>query len=148
MPSCFYQGTSILGIVLAFIAALVPILGSLYAGTTFLIDAARADHERRVRYRIAPLVEAHMEVELSRGSTHGTRRGLDHEVMSVERARFRRMLLEANGIYAKPPTWGDHDIAVAMSMPLVPKRERQRQTVVIFTAVVGVVLLGLEGAIG
>lgn len=129
--------------VLALLAALVPIAGSLYAGGSFLAGMFAVDHELRVRERIGPLVNERYESTLATAGRYMSV-GVAIEAAMAERKRFERLLLDVNGICVPQPTYRDQYISQTMSAPLVPRAERRRQTVLLVTAVIGVILLALD----
>lgn len=119
---------------LSFWAAVVPILASLYAGGSFLIEAARLGHEVRVFRRIDAWYRAeHAALD---GRVHASR-------LASELLARRNLLLECNGV---DPTYGTYTRAEMLTGPL-PMRplELRRQWVLLGGAVVGVVLLGMDG---
>lgn len=129
---------------LAFLAAVIPIIGSLYAGGSFLVGMVRVDHEMRVRSRIAPIVDGYYERTRDRWKAAAIDGRMDWDALVAERVRFEHMLLDANGVTTKHPTNRDVYTAQMMSAPLVPRAERRRQAVLLISAVIGVVLLALD----
>lgn len=53
-------------------------------------------------------------------------------------------LLSLNGIDTPRPTYGDVDVALSMSGPLMPQREIGQQMVLLLSAIGGVVFLALD----
>lgn len=130
---------------LAFLAAVVPIVGSLYVGCSFLVQQHALVHEQRVRVRIKPMVEARYERDRARAAA---RSGLlPYDDLMEDRARFERLLLEANGIYSTGMTWDDFDLHHSMSGTVLPRAERRRQWVLLASSAVGLVLLALDAAV-
>ncbi|GGD76478.1 hypothetical protein [Microbacterium murale] len=128
---------------IAFFAALIPIVGSLYAAGTFLTEQARLAHERRVRERIAPRIWAEHERQMERAKA----REIGFDEVSIVPNEFERRLLTWNGIEHPRPTYGDMDINVAMSAPLLPASERRRQWVLLVSASAGAVLLAIDASV-
>lgn len=132
-------------IVLAFLAALVPIIGSLYAGGSFLAEHVRVGRERRIRQHVQRLVDERMPAAEERAEAWlkqnpgGRSYGPYPELQEYE-----RMLLAAHGIEDKNPTLGDVDVSLAMSSWGTSPRELRRQTVLLITATAGVVLLAMD----
>lgn len=125
---------------IAFFAALIPIVGSLYAAGTFLAEQARLAHERRVRERIAPRVRAEHARQLERAKA----KEIGFDEIGLVPNELERRLLSLNGIEHRRPTFGDVDISVTMSAPLLPASERRRQWVLLISATAGAVLLAVD----
>lgn len=127
---------------LAFLAAVVPIIGSLYVGCSFLAQQHALVHEQKVRIRIRALVENRYNSELARSNA---RPGpLMYDDALAERNRFERMLLAANGVTGEGNTWNDVDLQNAMSGTVLPPAERRRQWVLLSTSAAGLILLALD----
>ncbi|WP_295839825.1 hypothetical protein [uncultured Microbacterium sp.] len=127
---------------LAYLAAVVPIIGSLYVGCSFLIQQHALVHEQRVRIRIQPMVEARYERDKKRAAA---RLGVvPFDDLLIERARFERLLLEANGVHGAGMTWDDFDLQHSMSGTVLPQAERRRQWVLLASSAVGLVLLAVD----
>ncbi len=125
---------------LPFLAAFIPIVGSLYAAGSFLIEQAGLAHERRVRERIAPRVAAVLERENVRARAKEIK--WDEPVRIA--GEYETYLLALNGIGYRGPTWNEHAIDLAMTAPLMSRAERRRQWVLLLTAIAGVVLLAFS----
>lgn len=128
----------------AFLAAVVPILGSLYVGTSFLIEQQRLAHELRVRVRILPLVDERHRLNMDRARRDTSLGASDTDELLAERAAFQRMMLQANGITGRGKTLGDFDLEHAMSRPVLPAVERRRQWVLLLSSALGLALLALD----
>lgn len=126
---------------LALFAALVPIVGSLYAGASFLLEHRSLAAERRIREHVEALVterqpsaEARAQRAQAWDKQWYLRRG-------DELQDFRRVMLAAHGVYGLGPTWTEHGIDLAMSGPKFSHLELRRQRILLVTASVGVALL-------
>ncbi len=129
-------------LVLAFLAAVVPIIGSLYVGCSFLIQQNALVHEQRVRVRIKPMVEARYERDKEKAAA---RLGVvPFDDLLAERERFERLLLEANGVYGAGMTWDDFDLHHSMSGTVLPQAERRCQWVLLASSAIGLVLLAID----
>ena len=129
---------------LAFLAAVVPIIGALYVGTSFLVEQQRLAHEKRVRLRIRRLVDERHRSNIERARLLSSLAAVDMDALMRERAAFERMLLEANGVTARGKTWGDWDLEQAMSRPVLPAVERRRQWVLLLSSALGLALLAID----
>ena len=127
---------------LAFLAAVIPIVGSLYVGCSFLMQQNALVHERKVRVRIGPPVKARYERDRARNASSAVPLPVDS--MMRERARFERLLLEANGVYGRGMTWDDFDLHHAMSGTVLPRAERRRQWVLLVSSAAGLILISLD----
>ncbi|MBN9155823.1 hypothetical protein [Microbacterium sp.] len=119
---------------LAFLGALVPVLASLYVGIGTLVDLSAAAHKARVVKRVwARFNEGRAQID-DKDPELGTK---------VKRLTEQRMgLLEANGL---DPMIGTIRALNESVMPVDPSmKEFRRQWVLIFGAVVGVVLVGIQ----
>lgn len=123
-------------------AALVPIIGSLWAGCWFLVDQMEARRERRVRLRVAEMVaQKHRELRdqnLRWDLQNAASRRIDE---------FREMMLRANGIEPGTATYTGMEVDASMRTPVAPRNELTRQWLVIGSALLGVVFLALDGLI-
>lgn len=113
---------------LTFLAALIPITGSLYVAATVLVEQSRLAHERRVRVRLQD------------------RKGLMQAAGDSDNvaSAMERRLLELNGISPEPASIGTVMIGASMSGPEMSEQSREGQWVLIFSAVAGVLLLALD----
>lgn len=124
--------------VLAFLAALVPIAGSLWAAGWFLVEQAEVRREYRVRMRVAAMVDA-------RRAANGRIR----DPQRIDRARreleeFRALMLRVNGIDPRHGSYTAMDVEAAMTARVVHTGELRRQWLVLGSAVIGLVLLMIE----
>ena len=119
---------------LAFLGALIPVLASLYVGIGTLVDLSAAAHKARVVKRVwARFKEERAQID-----------DKDPELgAKVKRLTDQRMrLLEANGLDPMIGTIRAFSESVLPAAPLL--KEFRRQWVLIFGAVVGVVLAGIQ----
>ncbi|WP_460002982.1 hypothetical protein [Microbacterium xylanilyticum] len=119
---------------LAFLGALIPVLASLYVGIGTLVDLSAAAHKARVVKRVwARFKEERAQID-----------DKDPELgAKVKRLTDQRMrLLEANGLDPMIGTIRAFSESVLPAAPLL--KEFRRQWVLIFGAVVGVVLVGIQ----
>lgn len=145
MPPTGAVSTPYTRIVLAFLAALVPIIGSLYAGGSFLAEHARAARERSVRKHVQRLVDERIPAAEERAVAWLKRNpGQRSYGPYPELQEYERMLLAAHGIEGEDPTRGDVDVSLAMSSWGTSPRELRRQAVLLATATAGVVLLAMD----
>lgn len=127
------------------LAAVVPILGSLWAGASFIGEQLELRREKRVRHHVQALVEDYR----NRRHAEGMKRGLDAGA-SYQRAielatGFEDRMLGYHGVRAGGITSGEFDVQIRMSAPVVPRSELLRQSVVVFTAAAGVAFLAIAG---
>lgn len=129
---------------LSLLAAVIPVLGSLYVAGSVLVEHSRLAHEQRVRERVQALVESHAAgIEARAKPKDGAPA---YMVAMEEQGKFEERMLAHNGIIRPRPTFGEFDIKIAMSGEVLSSRERRRQWVLILSAVVGVVLLGIDAS--
>lgn len=129
---------------LSLLAAVIPVLGSLYVAGSVLVEHAGLAHERRVRERVQALVESHAAgIEARAKPKDGAPA---YMVAMEERNEFERRMLAHNGIVRPRPTFGEFDIRIAMSRDVLSSLERRRQWVLILSAVAGVVLLAIDAS--
>lgn len=132
---------------LTFLAAVIPIVGSLYAAVSYLVEQQHRAHERRVRERVARLVYAHYEQFRDEMMAAAKPRGpVDWDAIKAEKNRFETKLLAANGFKSGRITLGEDDLRRTMSGPLVPAVERRRQWVLLLSSATGLVLICVEVA--
>lgn len=127
---------------LAFFAAVIPIIGALYVAGSVLVHQLRLDRERKVRLSIIPEVHrwhSRMLAE-SRESAEPT----DYDAISAALNAWHAKVLSFHGIEGIGPTAGEHAADLSMSAPRMPAVERRRQWVLLLSAVVGLVLLALD----
>jgi hypothetical protein len=124
---------------LALFAALVPIVASIYAAGSVLVEHATRSHETRVYARIDRWYRA------ARGE-------LDHEKLgnaefnrrSTQLNDRRGMLLAANGL---DPTTGTYTHMDRLVVPkALPPAELRRQWALLLGSVVGIALLALDAS--
>lgn len=125
---------------LAFFAAVVPIVASLYAGVSFLVDLERQRHVVRVYERIDAWYKPQREALGELLMKHDRRLGADRLINELN-AR-KAMLLEANGVDPALGTMGHMNTLAAPAA--VPVTELRRQWVLLIGSVVGVILLALD----
>lgn len=121
-------------------AAIVPIIGSLWAGCWFLADQMEARREHRVRIRVAEMVaEKHREVREQnlRWDRSNAANERIHE--------FGEKMLRANGIEPGTTSYTDIEVGASMRTPVAPRSELMRQWLVIGSALLGVLFLALDG---
>lgn len=123
---------------LAFMAAVVPIVASLYATGSLILEHSRAAHTARSYARISERYGDEME-KLNGLST------LDYN-QGAEEARSRRIkLMEANGL---DPSIGTASHFNASQSPSAPKDvELRRQWALLLGSVVGIVLLAVDAGL-
>lgn len=123
---------------LAFLAAIIPIVASLYATGSLLLEHARAAHDARAYARISQRFGDEMD-KLN---------GLDSQtyIRGAEDARDRRnKLMEANGL---DPRIGTAAHFNASQSPTAPNRlELRRQWALLIGSVVGIVLLAVDAGL-
>jgi hypothetical protein len=129
---------------LVLMAALVPILGAIYAAASYLMQQARAAHEYRVRRRLMPMRDERyhrlLPLEMKRYERMGIPFDMDlflHRLDLTDEVLYR-----ANGI-SPPPRYRTHALNAAMSTPLLSLEERRRQWILLISSAVGVVLLAV-----
>lgn len=127
---------------LAFLAAVIPIVGSLYVAGSYLAEQVRLRHELRVRYRVAEVANDHYERVL-REQAEGLRDS-DISLPGRELDRVTRMLLEANGLGESRPTYTDASVRLAMSGSVQSRTEVRRQWALLASSAVGLVLLAID----
>ena len=119
---------------LAFLGALIPVLASLYVGIGTLIDLSTQSHKARAARR----VWAQYEKECAAVQDGDPR--VEEKFREYGERRMR--LLEVNGL---DPMIGTINALSESQMPAAPsKKEFHRQWVLIFGAVAGVILVGIE----
>lgn len=125
---------------LAYLAAIVPIVASLYVCLSALGEYARQDHAARVFARLERWQSAEV------GKLYDA--GLSDQEITVRRSRIgdrRRMLLELNGV---DPDAGTVAIFNRMADPRpAPRSDVRRQWVLLIGSTAGVILLAVD-AIG
>ncbi|WP_188754344.1 hypothetical protein [Microbacterium album] len=128
---------------LAFLAAIVPILGSLYSGASFLLEHAALRRERRIREHVQKLAYARLTDAEARSAVRSRLEpGVFHSPYD-EVHELQVTLLKAHGL-ERAPSLSEADIALAMSGAPASQAERRRQTVLLVTATIGVVLLAFD----
>lgn len=129
---------------LSLLAAVIPVLGSLYVAGSVLVEHAGLAHERRVRERVQALVESHAAgIEARAKPKDGAPA---YMVAMDERGKFEERMLAHNGIVRPRPTIGEFDLKISMSGDLLSSLERRRQWVLILSAVTGVVLIAIDAS--
>lgn len=119
---------------LAFFGALIPVLASLYVGIGTLVDLSSQSHRARAARRVWAQYEAGVAAV-----EDGDPRVQEKYKELTER---RMHLLEANGL---DPWLGTVKALNESVMPAAPSmKEFHRQWVLIFGAVAGVILVGIE----
>ena len=127
---------------LAFLAAIIPIVGSLYVATSYLVEQARLAHEHRARHRIVELVEAR-RVAVSEEVERSTRR-VHPDYVNAEAMRFALVMLRAYGLPEEQGSYTENDVRSAMSGTLESITDRRRQWVLLLSSMVGLVLLAID----
>jgi hypothetical protein len=128
--------------VLAFLAAVVPIIGSLYVAGSYLVEQMRSSNEKRTRYRVAEIANEHYN-RIRAEQAEGTRPA-DISLAGLEQQRVKRMLLAANGLDEKGPSYTDVEIQAAMSGHVRSGVELRRQWVLLLSSAAGLVLLAID----
>ncbi|MDT0117790.1 hypothetical protein Q9R20_12415 [Microbacterium sp. PRF11] len=125
--------------VLGFLAALVPIIGSLWAGGWFIADQVEARREYRVRMRVANMVEERMQrsYELPSGSP-------EHHRAQRNAREFGEMMLRVHGVSLSEASYTSMEVEAAMTHPVESASELRRQWLVLGSAVAGLVFLALD----
>jgi len=127
------------GLMLAVLAAIVPIVASLYVAGSMLSEYAHRDYINRVVERISLRESAERKQipfpEFSR----------EHVRKSQEIHERRRMLLRANGI--DPDSLGRAKLDSQVMPPIPSRVERRRQWVLLLGSAIGVVLLAIDLAL-
>lgn len=119
---------------LAFLGALIPVLASLYVGIGTLVDLSTQSHKSRAARR----VWAQYEKDCAAVQDGDPR--VEEKLREYSERRMR--LLEANGL---DPMIGTINALTESQMPAAPSmKEFHRQWVLIFGAVAGVILVGIE----
>lgn len=126
---------------LALLAALIPIVGSLYAGASFLLEHRSLAIERRTREHVEALAALRQPAAAARAQRAKAWDKQWYQREGEELQDFRRVMLAAHGIDGLGPTWAEHGIDLAMSGPKFSRLELRRQRVVLLTASIGVALL-------
>lgn len=128
---------------LALLAAVVPIIGSLYAGLSFLLEQNHLRWEHRTRMRINELVESRSEGAAARADARNLRtKGAETEIGEME--RLRKLLERANGLPDTDTSFRAVDLRFSLSGTAASPGEVRRQATLLLTAAVGVVLLALD----
>ncbi len=127
--------------VLGVAAAVIPIVGSLFAGGWFLVDQVRLRLERKRRFALQPYVRLAHALEQARREEAGP---VDWEALRQQQARDTHTLHILVGLHSPLPTTGTHDVDISMSAPIAPTAELVRQWILLSTAVVGLILLALS----
>jgi hypothetical protein len=124
---------------LAYLAAIVPIIASIYAAGSLLVEQTRRSHEARAYARIDAFIKARRaELEDERQGLHV----LEFNRRSMQLNERRGILLEASGI---DPTTGTHGHVNRILAPTAfPGSEVRRQWVLLLGSIAGVSLLALD----
>lgn len=125
---------------MGFLAALVPIITSIYAACSFIHEQVELEHEERVRYRVEGHVSARAETLDAEGVPSYSDEGQQHL------RAFRDRMLGYNGIETRVVTFRDFNILTSMSGNRVSTRELTRQWLLIIGSIAGVVFLSLDTA--
>lgn len=129
--------------VLAFLAALLPILASLYAGASFLREQYLLRWERRTRNRIKRLGRERLAGAEARASVRSKRLGV-HVSEYDEVAAFETLMLAAHGLSRPTVTHSDVDLTHSMSATAASPGEIRRQAVLLLGATLGLSILGID----
>ncbi len=130
--------------VLAFLAALIPILGSLYAAGSYSIEHAGRRRERRIREHVKDVAWAREPEATARADARDAREPSAWHSPYDEIEEFEEKLLQAHGLSKTGVSPREIDLALAMSGPVATAIELRRQWVAILTAAVGVVLVAVD----
>lgn len=130
---------------LTVLAAIVPIIGALYAAGSYLVEQSHVAHEYQVRRRLIPLRDERFHRLLPEEKARSKRMGreFDMDVFMHQLDETDEVLYAANGV-RRPPTSRWQSLMQSMSASLVPKEERRRQWVLLLTSAAGLVLLALD----
>lgn len=131
--------------VLAVLAAIVPILGALYAAGSYLVTQSGVAHEYRVRRRLIPIRDERFHRLLPEAKARAERMGreFDMDVFIHQLDEMDEVLYTANGV-SMPPSIRFQSLVQSMSAPIVPREERRRQWVLLLTSAAGLFLLALD----
>ncbi|GAA2953939.1 hypothetical protein [Microbacterium schleiferi] len=121
------------------LAAIIPILGSLWVASSFLAEQTHLRHERRVRDRVAVL-----KTEGERRWFYDMPKGNAREAILEDIDDFERRMLAYSGLGLTGLTWRDVGVRDAMTGAPVSSAELRRQWVLLLSAVTGLVLLAIE----
>lgn len=125
------------------LAAVVPIVGSLWAGAWFIIEQLALKREQRARLRVQELGAAYREriqaLNLPRLNGMHPYQRVDAAVMAYEAQMLRYYGVEPGGM-----TFAEFDVQTQMSAPVVHRSELRRQVLITMTAAAGVVFLAIE----
>lgn len=118
---------------LAFLAAVVPILASIYAGGSYLLEATRLSHDARVYVRVKAWYDTqHAQLD-------GQPDAPDKAAALKER---RDKMLTLSGV---DPSYGTLGRAGKLTEPIPPRRvDLRRQWALLLGAIVGVILLAVD----
>lgn len=119
---------------LTILAAVIPIVASLYVASSMLLEYAHRDHTARVFARVSAREAAEREL-VPVGHP-------DFNRLTAEIIARRMMLLEANGVDPKTGTWDAWD-ETSKPQPM-PRIELRRQWALLFGSAAGVVLLAMD----
>jgi len=123
----------------AFLAAIVPIAGSLFAAVSVLVEQSKRRSEQSRRRRISARVDAMRDV--ARGLRESDREAYETKMESAR--ELERTLLDAGGLPARKADYGEVELLVNSVAP-ASAAEHVRQWVLIWSALIGVVLLALD----
>tara|TARA_B100000519_G_scaffold161361_2_gene143672 strand:- start:25048 stop:25449 length:402 start_codon:yes stop_codon:yes gene_type:complete len=125
-------------VMLAVLAAVVPILASTYVAGSVLLEHARAAHVARVYPRVWGRYNAELADLKAEMSMHDPRWNARSQALTARRMR----LLEANGI---DPYVGTMKAMSDSAVPQAPSAiDQRRQWVLLFGSLVGVFFLALS----
>lgn len=132
-------------IVLAFFAAVLPIVGSLYAAFSYLIEKAAVDHEWRVRRRLIPLREERFHRLLPAEKARAAQMGVefDMDVFMHKLDEMDRVLYAANGVRF-PASLRVQSLNASMTRNRLSVVETRRQWVLLLSSACGLILLAMD----
>lgn len=127
---------------LAFFAAVVPIVASIYAAGSLLAEQAQQAHDARSYARVDEFIKER------RRALEAERPTLDVHVfnrLSTQLNERRALLLRYNGINPATGTYGHMNRIMAPAA--FPSTEVRRQWALLLGSVIGVVLLAIDAGI-
>ncbi|WP_100811709.1 hypothetical protein [Microbacterium sp. BR1] len=134
--------------ILAFLAAIIPIGASLYAGASFVIEQTLLARERRMRLALAPRVqELHERARLENRATGSSPDSPEGKRVRAIPHRVRDRILRMHRIPVTHLPYLVDQVDREMSAGVVSTKELVRQWVLLLSAAVGLILLALDSFI-